>query len=48
MGFEDKVPIIMGRSEDDIEKYGEKGTGYLSKVVLSSEEHPVDKTTLPR
>jgi len=32
---------IIGRSEHDIEKYGEKGTGYLGKVVLSSGEHPV-------
>lgn len=32
---------IIGRSERDIAKYGEKGTAYLGKVVMSSGENPV-------
>ncbi len=32
---------ILGRSEKNIEKYGEKGTGFLGKVVMSSGENPV-------
>ena len=32
---------IIGRSLDDIEKYGEKGTAYIGKVVMSSGERPV-------
>lgn len=32
---------MIGRSLSDIEKYGEDGTGYLGKVVMSSGENPV-------
>ncbi len=32
---------IIGRSEENIKKYGEKGTAYLGKVVMSSGENPV-------
>lgn len=32
---------IIGRSLDDIEKYGERGTAYLGKVVMSAGERPV-------
>lgn len=32
---------VVGRSLPDIEKYGEDGTGYLGKVVMSSGETPV-------
>ncbi|MCX8158109.1 MAG: ATP-binding protein [Candidatus Diapherotrites archaeon] len=32
---------IIGRSLDDIEKYGQKGTAYIGKVVMSSGERPV-------
>jgi len=32
---------IIGRSLKDIEKYGERGTAYLGKVVMSSGERPV-------
>lgn len=37
---EEKVSII-GRSLDDIEKYGERGTAYIGKVVMSAGERPV-------
>ena len=36
----EKVSII-GRSLEDIEKYGEAGTAYLGKVVMSKGERPV-------
>ena len=32
---------IIGRSLDDIDKYGDKGTAYLGKVVMSTGEKPV-------
>ena len=32
---------IIGRSPDDIDKYGDKGTAYLGKVVMSTGEKPV-------
>ena len=32
---------IIGRSLDDIEKYGDKGTAYLGKIVMSTGEKPV-------
>ncbi len=32
---------IIGRSEHGIEKYGDRGTAYLGKVVMSSGENPV-------
>jgi hypothetical protein len=32
---------VIGRSLDDIEKYREKGTAFLGKVVMSSGERPV-------
>ncbi|MFH1751678.1 MAG: ATP-binding protein [archaeon] len=32
---------VVGRSQKDIDKYGEKGTGYIAKVVMSSGENPV-------
>ncbi len=32
---------VIGRELDDIEKYGQKGTAYLGKVVMSSGERPV-------
>ena len=32
---------IIGRTESDLKKYGEKGTAYIGKVVLSSGENPV-------
>ncbi|MFH1256602.1 MAG: ATP-binding protein [Candidatus Diapherotrites archaeon] len=38
--FHEKSSII-GRSESDIEKYADKGTAYLGKVVMSSGENPV-------
>ena len=37
---EDKSSVI-GRSASDIEKYGEKGTAYFGKSVLSAGEKPV-------
>ncbi|MDO8428586.1 MAG: ATP-binding protein [Candidatus Diapherotrites archaeon] len=36
-----KEATILGRPAKDIEKYGEKGTAYLGKVVISSGEQPV-------
>ncbi len=36
-----KKASLVGRSLKDIEKYGEKGTAYLGKVVMSSGERPV-------
>ena len=36
----DKTTVI-GRSARDLEKYGEEGTGYLGKLILSSGENPV-------
>lgn len=33
--------VIVGRTAKDIKKYGKKGTGFLSKVVMSSGENPV-------
>lgn len=32
---------VIGRSASDIEKYGERGTAYLGKVVMSAGEMPV-------
>ncbi|MEK6902958.1 MAG: LAGLIDADG family homing endonuclease, partial [archaeon] len=32
---------IVGRTTDDIQKYGEEGTAYIGKVVMSSGENPV-------
>lgn len=32
---------VIGRELDDIEKYGERGTGFLGRVVMSAGEHPV-------
>ena len=32
---------IIGRTLDDLEKYGSEGTGYLGKVVISKGERPV-------
>jgi len=32
---------VIGRSLGDIEKYGEKGTAYIGKVVMSTGERPV-------
>lgn len=32
---------VIGRTEEDLKKYGEKGTAYIGKVVLSSGENPV-------
>ncbi|MBI5553914.1 MAG: hypothetical protein HY917_04200 [Candidatus Diapherotrites archaeon] len=32
---------VLGRTQDDLEKYGDKGTAYLGKVVMSSGERPV-------
>lgn len=32
---------VLGRSEDDIERYGEKGTAYFGKSVLSAGQKPV-------
>ena len=40
LGFDDKNAVI-GRSEKDIKKYGEKGTAFLGKVVMSAGQHPV-------
>ena len=34
-------PAILGRDLNDLEKYGNKGTAYLGKVVMSSGERPV-------
>jgi DNA helicase HerA-like ATPase len=36
-----KEKSILGRSEKDIAKYGDRGTAYLGRVVMSSGEHPV-------
>ena len=42
MAFElNEKPAIIGRSLSDIEKYGESGTVYIGKVVMSSGERPV-------
>lgn len=40
MDFTAKNTII-GRSADDLQKYGEQGTAYIGKVVMSSGENPV-------
>ena len=32
---------IIGRSLKDLEKYGNRGTGYIGKVVMSAGEKPV-------
>ncbi|MDO8538105.1 MAG: LAGLIDADG family homing endonuclease, partial [archaeon] len=32
---------VIGRTDADLKKYGEKGTAYIGKVVLSSGENPV-------
>jgi hypothetical protein len=32
---------VIGRSLDDLEKYGKRGTAYLGKVLMSSGERPV-------
>ncbi len=32
---------IVGRTADDVKKYGEEGTAYIGKVVMSSGENPV-------
>ena len=32
---------VVGRSEKDLKKFGERGTAYLGKVVMSAGEHPV-------
>lgn len=32
---------IVGRTPADVQKYGEEGTGYIGKVVMSSGENPV-------
>lgn len=32
---------IVGRTPDDVQKYGEEGTAYIGKVVMSSGENPV-------
>ena len=32
---------VLGRELDEIEKYGERGTAYIGKVVMSSGERPV-------
>ncbi|MEM4327010.1 MAG: ATP-binding protein [Candidatus Diapherotrites archaeon] len=40
MGIENKT-IIIGRNERETEKYGEKGTAHLGKIVMSSGENPV-------
>ena len=40
IGLDEKSSMV-GRSLSDIEKYGEEGTGYLGKVVMSSGENPV-------
>ncbi|PIU22638.1 MAG: hypothetical protein COT14_00035, partial [Candidatus Diapherotrites archaeon CG08_land_8_20_14_0_20_30_16] len=42
MAFElSSEEVVVGRSEEDIKKYGKKGTGLLAKVVMSSGENPV-------
>jgi len=33
--------VIIGRSQNHIDKYGSKGTGYLGKVVVSAGDEPV-------
>ncbi|HLC36724.1 MAG TPA: ATP-binding protein [archaeon] len=38
--FKEKVSVI-GRSAENVKKYGTKATAYLGKVVLSSGENPV-------
>src|SRR3989344_1061014 len=37
----EKDSSVVGRTDSDIEKYGEKGTAYFGKSVLSSGEKPV-------
>ncbi len=41
LGIGDDKKAIIGRSISDVEKYGDKGTAYLGKVVMSSGERPV-------
>ena len=36
-----KEPAVLGRDLKDLEKYGNQGTAYLGKVVMSSGERPV-------
>jgi len=36
-----KEPAVLGRNLKDLEKYGDEGTAYLGKVVMSSGEKPV-------
>lgn len=36
-----KKAAVIGRSDKDIKKYGDRGTAYLGKVVMSSGENPV-------
>ena len=36
-----KEPAVLGRDLIDLEKYGDEGTAYLGKVVMSSGERPV-------
>ncbi len=36
-----KEPAVLGRDLNDLEKYGNRGTAYLGKVVMSSGERPV-------
>lgn len=33
--------VIIGRTQSHIDKYGEKGTGYIGKVVVSAGDEPV-------
>lgn len=40
LGMSDKSSVL-GRTLDDIEKYGDKGTAYFGKSVMSSGERPV-------
>jgi DNA helicase HerA-like ATPase len=40
IGFETK-DAVLGRSYQKIEKYGERGTAYIGKVVMSAGENPV-------
>jgi uncharacterized protein len=41
MGLDFKENIVIGRKQSDVDKYKEKATGYIGKVVVSGGESPV-------
>ena len=40
LDFKDE-DVVVGRSQNQIDKYGSKGTGYIGKVVVSAGDEPV-------